>query len=269
MPEASKVAVVVPALNEALRIRDVVAGALRHCPNVIVVDDGSTDGTSRSIADLPVSLIVHAERRGKGESLRDGFRLARERGMVGVLTLDGDGQHDPDDIPRLLDAARAHPGHIVIGARLRRRAQQPLHRRLANEFGDWGIAWATGYRIADTQSGQRYYPAEVLSLPVGGEGFVFEAEILIQAARVLGARCVAVPIESRYSGPGLAAQLRRSHFRPLTDLWRITSHVVGRVWTHGRVVARYLEARASRVLIHDAPEPDDARRAATLRTPAP
>lgn len=80
---------------------------------------------------------------------------------------------------------------------------------------------------------------------------MFEADILIQAARRLGLGCVSVPIESRYAGDGLAGQFRRSHFRPLTDLYRITSHVVGRVWTYGRVIPRYIEARRSRPRIFD------------------
>lgn len=249
---SGKVAILIPALNEALRIREVVQGALRHSHCVIVVDDGSTDGTCEQIQDLPITLIKHAERRGKGEGLRSGFRAALELNVEGVLSMDGDGQHLASDIPRLIAAAERHPQHIVVGARLKKRAQQPIHRRLANEFGDWGIAWATGYRIADTQSGQRYYPRAVCELAdVAGEGFVFEADILIQAARRLGTRCVSVPIESRYAGDGLAGQFRRSHFRPLADLYRITSHVVGRVWTYGRVIPRYIEARRSRPIIFD------------------
>jgi glycosyltransferase involved in cell wall biosynthesis len=249
--DPARIAILIPALNEELRIREVVTGALAQCPNVIVVDDGSTDATVERIADLPVRLLRHAERRGKGESLRHGFREACARGFDGVLTMDGDGQHEAADIPRLLAAAAAFPGHIVIGARLRKRAQQPAVRRLANEFGDWGIAWACGYRVADTQSGQRYYPAAVVALgEIGADGFVFEADILIQASRRLGTRCVSVPIESRYQGPGSVQQFRRSHFRPLADLYRITSHVVGRVWSHGRVLARYAEARRNAALVY-------------------
>lgn len=252
MPDRSTFAVVIPALNEALRIREVVEGALRHCAHVIVVDDGSDDGTAERIADLPVTVLRHERRMGKGASLRDGFRAALARGVRGVLTMDGDGQHSADDIPRLLEAAERYPDAIVIGARLRRRAQQPLHRRLANEFGDWGIAWGCGYRIADTQSGQRYYPAAACALrDVPGEDFVFEAQILISAARTLGLRCVSVPIESRYQGPGAVGQFRKSHFRPLRDLWRITSHVVRQVWNHGHVLREYRRARAHPPLIHD------------------
>lgn len=240
-----RIAVVVPALNEALRIREVVAGALLHCPNVIVVDDGSDDGTPELVADLPVTLLRHARRLGKGAALRDGFAEALRRGHAAVVTLDGDGQHDPADIPRLLAAGNRHPGWIVIGARLRKRANQPMYRRLANEFGDWGIAWGTGYQVADSQSGQRLYPAEACRLAcagIPGEDFVFEAQLLMSAAQQLGTRCVSVPIEARYNQVHGAPDFRPSHFRPLRDLWRITSHIVlqcvrrGGLWeVHKRV----------------------------------
>ncbi len=252
MPDPASICILIPALNESLRIREVVSGALAHCPNVIVVDDGSDDGTSDCIADLPVVLLRHAQRQGKGASLREGFTEALRRGFAGVLSMDGDGQHAAEDIPRLLEAAALHPGAIVVGARLRKRAQQPLHRRIANEFGDWGISWGCGYRIADTQSGQRYYPAAVCALgDVPGEDFVFEAQILISAARELGTRVVGVPIESRYQGAGAVGQFRKSHFRPMRDLWRITSHVVKQVLGHGNVLAEYRRTRAHPPVIHD------------------
>ena len=243
-PRPETTAVVIPALNEALRIRAVVEQTLRHCPWVIVVDDGSDDGTAERVADLPVTVLRHPQRRGKGAALRTGFAEALARGATGALTLDGDGQHDPADLPRLLRAAQRHPGHVIIGARLRHRAQAPLHRRLANAFGDWGVGWAAGHRIADSQSGQRYYPAAVLALTdVPGEDFVFEAQLLISAARRLGARCVSVPVETRYCGED-GCRFRPSHFRPLRDLYRITSHVVGQVLAQGDVWGEYRRVRA-------------------------
>ena len=239
-----EVAVVIPALNEALRIREVVEQALRHCPWVIVVDDGSDDGTGDRLHGLPVTLLRHPRRLGKGAALRTGFAEALARGARGVLTIDGDGQHDPADLPRLLDAAARHPRCIIIGARLRHREAAPPHRRMANAFGDWGVAWAAGHRIADTQSGQRYYPAAVIALDeVPGEDFVFEAQLLISAARRLGVRCVSVPVETRYRGDD-GGPLRRSHFRPLRDLYRITSHVVRQVLLHGDVWREYARVRA-------------------------
>ena len=250
--DRNNVVVLVPALNEALRIRDVVTGALAHCANVIVVDDGSDDDTCARIADLPVIVLRHPRRMGKGASLRDGFAEALRRGFEGVLTMDGDGQHAADDIPRLLDAGNRHPGAVIIGARLRKRSQQPLYRRLANEFGDWGIAWGTGYQIADSQSGQRLYPAAVAALDeVPGEDFVFEAQILISAARRLGTRCVSVPIESRYKSVHSTEEFRASHFKPFRDFSRITRHIVLQALRHGDVPAVYRSIRANPPVIDD------------------
>jgi len=252
MTDRNLIAVLIPALNEALRIRDVVEGALRECRNVIVVDDGSDDGTVERIADLPVIVLRHAQRMGKGASLRDGFAEALRRGFVGIITMDGDGQHAASDIPRLLDAADRYPDHIVIGARLRKRSQQPTYRRLANQFGDWGVAWGTGYQIADSQSGQRFYPASVAALTdVPGEDFVFEAQILISAAQQLGTRCVSVPIESRYKQTHSDEQFRPSHFKPVRDFTRITTHIVRQCLRRGGIAAMYRRIRANPALIDD------------------
>ena len=250
--DRDNVAVLIPALNEALRIREVVLAALEESGNVIVVDDGSSDGTHACIADLPVILIRHPRRMGKGQALRTGFREARQRGLRGVLTMDGDGQHRAADLSRLLDSANRHPGCIIIGARLRKRASQPTYRRIANDFGDWGIAWGTGYQLADSQSGQRFYPAEVIALDdIPGENFAFEAQILISAARRLGTRCVSVPIESRYRVAGGDEQFRASHFRPLLDLYRITSHIVVQAVRYGGMPSVYRSIQANPPIIDD------------------
>lgn len=244
-------AVVIPALNERLRIREVVLDALSVCPRVIVVDDGSDDGTAECIADLPVTVLRHRQRQGKGAAMRTGFAEAARRGAEGVFTMDGDGQHKAGDFPRMLQAANAYPGWVVNGARLRKRASQPLIRRIGNDFGDWGISWACGFRMVDTQCGQRFYPRAVYTLPgVAGEGFVFEAQLLISAARRAGARVVSVPIETRYasSEPG---SFRKSHFRLVRDLWKITSHVVVQVLGQGRVSYWYAQARRHPPVIHD------------------
>lgn len=245
------VAVVIPALNERLRIHEVASDALAVCPNVIVVDDGSDDGTSECLAGLPVTLIRHPRRRGKGAALRSGFAEAARIGALGVLTMDGDGQHKAGDFPRMLDAANAYPGWVVNGARLRKRASQPMIRRIGNDFGDWGIAWACGFRLFDTQSGQRFYPRSVYTLTdVPGEGFVFEAQMLISAARRAGARVVSVPVETRYLHLE-GGQFRESHFRLVRDLVKITAHVVAQVFTQGHVMRAYRNARAHAPVVHD------------------
>ncbi len=250
--DRSNVAVVIPALNEALRIREVVEGALAHCELVILVDDGSDDGTVQAVEDLPIIVLRHATRMGKGAGLRDGFAEALRRGAEAVLTMDGDGQHAASDIPRLLAAANRYPGWIVIGARLRKRANQPTHRRLANELGDWGIAWGTGYQVADSQSGQRLYPAKVCAMTdIPGEDFVFEAQIMMSAAQRLGVRCVSVPIEARYNEVHGAPTFRPSHFRPLRDLWRITSHIVAQCLRRGGLWQMHRNTRANPPVIDD------------------
>ncbi|MFI4970255.1 MAG: glycosyltransferase family 2 protein [Lysobacterales bacterium] len=247
------VVVIIPALNEERAIRDIVESVLAITPNVIVIDDGSTDRTVECIADLPITLIRHATPLGKGQGLRDGFRKARELGFDAAIAMDGDGQHLASDIPRLLAAARLYPGHIVIGARMRHRENQPPARRRANAVADWGISWGSGMPIADTQSGQRYYPRAALDLAdLAADDFVFEAALLIAAAREQHLGIVSVPIESRYQG-----EFRTSHFRPVRDVTRITLYTVGRIFHYGHIVRSYRRASATPPLVFD---PDTNRR---------
>lgn len=250
--DRDNVAVVVPALNEALRIRGVVEGALAQCARVIVIDDGSDDGTVEAIAGLPVTLLRHDRRMGKGASLRDGFAEALRQGARAVVTMDGDGQHAAEDIPRLIAAANRHPQCLINGARLRKRSQQPLYRRIGNDFGDWGISLVCGFRIRDTQSGQRLYPAPLCALgDLPGEDFVYEAQLLLSAARTLGMRVVSVPIESRYKTVHAGEQFRKSHFRVFRDLWKITSHVVAQGLRYGDVLRHCRRSRANPPVVDD------------------
>lgn len=245
--DAAGIAVVIPALNEERAIRGVVESVLAICPNVIVIDDGSTDATVERLADLPIHLIRHATPLGKGQGLRDGFRKARALGFDAVIAMDGDGQHLAGDIPRLLAAARRYPEHIVIGARIRNRENQPKARRRANAVADWGISWGCGVPVADTQSGQRYYPLAALELvDLDADDFVFEAALLIAATREKKLGVVSVPIDSRYHG-----EFRGSHFRPVRDVTRITCYTIARVVHYGRVVESYRRSHGTSALIHD------------------
>jgi glycosyltransferase involved in cell wall biosynthesis len=207
---------VLPALNEGATIRHLVERTLTQLRHVIVVDDGSSDDTSAQLVDLPVTVIRHEENQGKAASIWDGVQAALRQGAELIVTLDGDGQHAPEDIQRLLAAYRASPGHIIIGARLQNREAAPAARRFANDFADFWISWAAGHRIRDSQSGFRLYPATLLEhIKVAHDkahGFVFESEILIEAARA-GFGCSFVPIQTRYP-----KQARQSYFRPVTDV---------------------------------------------------
>lgn len=240
--------VLIPCLNEEAAIESVVRSVLALDAPVIVIDDGSDDRTPELVAPLPVTLIRHATRHGKGAALRSGFREALRQGYEAVLTMDGDGQHLASDIPRLLAAAQRYPRHIVIGARLLDREQQPRSRRRANNVADWGISWACAQPVTDTQSGQRWYPHDALALvDLPAENFVFEAAILIAATREKGLGVVSVPIASRYHG-----SFRLSHFRPVRDVTRITTYTIGRLMHYGDIVASYRRSHASApIVLHD------------------
>jgi glycosyltransferase involved in cell wall biosynthesis len=230
-PQELNLAVVIPAHNEASTIREVVEAALRHVSLVVVVDDGSRDGTSAAVANLPVTLLANEVNAGKAASLWRGMQYALSHDVDAVVTLDGDGQHDPADIPRLVGAFRREHGKIVIGARLADRHKIPPLRYFANRFANFWIAWAAGYPIEDSQSGFRLYPAPLLAqvrVPHGpSKGFVFESEILIAASR-LGYESVPVPVAAIYPVEG-----RPSHFRQFVDVERIVRMVAWKLITRG------------------------------------
>ncbi len=226
-----RMAVVIPAYNEQATIRDIALRVLRACDQVYVVDDGSADDTARCLGDLPLHLLRNAGNKGKAASLWRGIQAALADGADAVLTLDADGQHRPEDIRRFVAAAREHPEAIIIGSRLADRAAFPPSRYRANRIANFWISWAAGYRIEDSQSGFRLYPATLLrrlDIPTGrGHGFVFESEALIAAAR-LGYRSRSVPIAAVY-----AEIARPSHFRPVLDIARITRMVAWRLLSTG------------------------------------
>ena len=240
--------VLIPCLDEETAIRDVVESVRALGAPVIVVDDGSTDRTPDILAALPVTLLRHERRQGKGQALRDGFREALRQGYEAVLTMDGDGQHLAADIPRIVAAAAAHPGDMVIAARLLDKAQQPKGRRRANAIADWGISWGCGQPVADTQSGQRWYPRAALDLvDLPAQDFVFEAAILIAASRELRMGVVSVPIASRYP-----PDARPSHLRPVLDVSRVTLYTIARVLHYGHLMDSYRRSHSAPRVIDDA-----------------
>jgi glycosyltransferase involved in cell wall biosynthesis len=222
---------VIPAFNEQRTLRQLAQRCLAHCPRVVVVDDGSTDDTAGQLRGLPVTLLRHPVNRGKAASLLTAFAHALERDVRCVIALDGDGQHDPDDAIALLGAWRQHPDRIVIGSRLHDRASFPLARYRANRFACFWISWAAGHAIADSQSGYRAYPREVLRMAlsgrVHGRRFTFESEILIEAAWQ-GHSTLAVAIPGSYP-----ENARPSHFRPVVDIAKIVIMVAGRLLRRG------------------------------------
>lgn len=243
-------AAVIPAYNEARTIRDIAARTRAQVARVIVVDDGSSDGSAAELADSDVELVRNSRNFGKSRALWRGIDIALAHPVQGVVTLDGDGQHCPEDISRLLQATKHYPNHIVIGSRLHNRAAIPAARYLANRFANFWVAWAAGYPIMDSQSGMRVYPAALLrALPASlrsADSFVFESEVLIEAAN-LGVQSVFVPIAAVYQ-----AGSRPSHFK-LRDILRITKMIAPRLLRRGLYPAGLLASlRDSPVRFEDA-----------------
>ncbi len=214
--------IVVPIFNEAATIGAIAAAASRHAP-VLVVDDGSADAGAAIARAGGADVLRHPRRLGKGQALRTGFAAARRRGATHVITLDGDGQHAPADVPRLLAAAREMPDSLVIGGRLTAGAVVDVARLNAIRVAGFFVNWASGLRVDDTQSGFRVYPLAVLDrLAVRRGGFVFETEVLV-AAVAAGVHVVEVPIGDCPRGAC------RSRFRPVMDGVAIGAYLSGPV----------------------------------------
>lgn len=252
------VAIVIPAYNEALAIREVLERGLATGFLVIVVDDGSTDETASIACELPVEFLRHARNRGKGAALMTGVTHALACGATHVVTLDGDGQHRPEDVVRLVTAARI-AGGLVIGSRRADRAKAPPIRYFANRVADFWISWAAGRPLDDTQSWFRLYPSgvlqELLIRCVRTRGFAFESAALIEAARC-GVPIASVAIPALYHGK----RMRPSHFRPARDTARIALMVAVKLIRWGLYPAglvRALAARRTATLGHPAVYRDD------------
>ena len=212
--------IVVPVHDEAETIARVVAEVRRYAP-VIVVDDGSSDDSAAQAARAGAEVIRHPVRRGKAAALRTGFAAARARGAGAVLTLDGDGQHAPDDVPVLLSALGETPNQLVIGDRLADTTGFARARLNAMRVAAFAVEWVSALGIRDTQSGFRAYPMALLD-DVGAwrSGFVFETEVLIAAAR-RGWRAREIIVAS------IPSARRRSRFRPLRDGLAIGAYLAG------------------------------------------
>ncbi|HSL76088.1 MAG TPA: glycosyltransferase family 2 protein [Candidatus Limnocylindrales bacterium] len=214
----------IPAYQEGPRIGAVVEAARRHVP-VVVVDDGSTDDTAARAKAAGATVIRQVPNAGKGAALRMGFRHALDQGAAAVVTLDADGQHDPDEIPAFLLAFERSRPELVIGRR--DFGEMPTVRRLSNVLGGVALSVALGRNVPDNQSGYRLIGRVLMRAMLDSDesGFEFEVEMI--------ARCIAlglplewVPIRTIYGG-------EPSHIEP----WRHLREFV-RVTAKARRIAR-------------------------------
>jgi len=213
--------VVVPCFNNGRTVGSIIQRILEGGWSCVVVDDGSTDDTAGALDALQhpaggtrLEVLRHGHNRGKAAALATGFDHARQAGATHAITLDADGQHDPEQADTLWACAQAHPACVGLGERpVGPGSGAPWRSRIGRRVSNTLVRWQCGLRVADTQTGFRVYPLGLLGeLSCRFSRYAFETEVLVRAARA-GLGVVGVPIASRYM-PG---DERVSHFQPLRD----------------------------------------------------
>ncbi len=213
--ERSEIVAVLPALDCAGTITEVVRGLAEHVGRVVVVSDGSRDATASLARQAGAEVEELVENRGKGYALRRGIEVALRSAPRAIALVDADGQHDPADLPALIGSWRDKGWNLVIGCRLASPELIPPVRYWTNYIGSRILSWFTGRELEDSQSGYRLLDgALAASLHLRSDGYVIETEMLIKAA-ARGARIGHVRVSTIYNGAG-------SHFRPLLDTVRIS-----------------------------------------------
>lgn len=213
------ICVVIPTYNNVGTIERVVSDTLAQCNDVIVVDDGCTDGSSEVLRRFAgITMVSYGANRGKGYALKAGFKKALEMGFSYAITLDADGQHYPTDIPLFLKANQQHPGCILIGSRDLRGVERSKGSTFANHFSNFWFWVQTGRALADTQTGYRLYPLRKLAfLSCLTSRYEAELELLVFASWH-GVKLISIPVHVYYP----PREQRVSHFRPGPDFARIS-----------------------------------------------
>ncbi|MFA5069557.1 MAG: glycosyltransferase family 2 protein [Candidatus Omnitrophota bacterium] len=214
-----KICAIIPAFNEASTIGLVVEGVKRFGVDAIVIDDGSSDNTYIAASRAGAYVIRNARRSGKGLALRSGFDYSLSRGYELFFTMDADGQHDPDDIPRFLDKIKDCCCCVIIGNRMDDPRGMPPIRVITNTFMSRVISVLSRQRVLDTQCGYRLFTRDAISaIDMRSRKFEIESEMLIKIARK-GFRIGSVPVKSIYAG-------ETSKIRPIRDTFRFIRFII-------------------------------------------
>lgn len=221
-------AIIIPVYNHQQQISKVIRQTMELGLPLIVVDDGSTDGTPDCIAQFQgITVLRHPANLGKGAALLTGFGAAVAQGCDSAITIDGDGQHRPADATALIEAAKDAGRVIVVGRREGMAGENvPWTSRFGRGFSNFWVWAAGGPLIADSQSGFRLYPLpEALHLGVTARRYQFEVEVLVRARRE-GIKTMEAPIQVIYQARGE----RVSHFRPWIDFKRNSATFSRLIW---------------------------------------
>jgi glycosyltransferase involved in cell wall biosynthesis len=199
-PDPRNTAALIPCYFEERHIREVARQAREQLEQVLVVDDGSTDGTSAEAKESGAEVVRHEKNQGKGAAIKTGLRALLERPSVEwIIILDGDGQHLPAEIPRFLDAARGGGASLIVGNRMDDTRRMPLVRKLTNLTMSGLISAMIGQRVPDSQCGFRLFHRALAAafLDAESSNFDFESEMLVLAAR-RGVKIGAAPVSTIY-----------------------------------------------------------------------
>jgi glycosyltransferase involved in cell wall biosynthesis len=194
-----KTVAIIPAFNEVTQISDVINGMKKHVDSVIVIDDGSTDGTGNISRDCGAIVVTHRMTRGAGAATMTGIIVARLMHAQAAITIDADGQHDPNDSPKLLAPILSEDADIVIGTRFKGRNNVPFLPKLFNKIGNILTFMTTGKYVSDSQSGFKAFgPVSLYTIHLHMDGFEFCTEIVREIAQY-GWKAKEVPVGVTYS----------------------------------------------------------------------
>lgn len=234
--------IVIPTYNNARTVADIVRRTLGVCPDVIVVNDGSTDNTLEVLDGMQCKIVSYSRNRGKGYALRRGLEAASKAGFDYAVTIDSDGQHCPEEIPLLVAAIGSKPT-LVVGSRNLQADGMPAGNTFANRFSNFWFHLQTGLRLPDTQTGFRAYPLHSLPcLNMLTYRYESELELLVFSAW-RGVDIVPVPVSVSYPDD------RVSHFRPFRDFFRIS--ILNTILCLLAIVYGYPRMLITRLLTHN------------------